>query len=478
MPPKTTPTQETLEPLGAPRLAALLAEFAAADTAIKRRLRLELAGAASPTKLVAEITRRLATLGRSRGFVEGPARKALLNDLEAQRRAIVAQVAPSRPAEALDLMWQFLALAAPVLRRIDDRGGVVATEFYMAVTDLAALAAAARPDPIRLADQTFQLLTQGGSDVLDKLITTLSPALGPPGLAHLKQLMEALALQPVPRPREEDRKVVVLGRDGPIYADQLEAASRGSAISAALRAIADAQGDVDAYMAQFAAEARKAPRIAADIARRLVKASRAEEALPLLDAVDHRSSTWRDPDWEAARIDTLDALGHGDAAQAARWACFERTLSAHHLREYLKRLPDYEDFDIEQRGLAHAELFPSLAQAIHFLLAWPALDRAARVITRRAEELDGNLYELLTSAAEALGGKYPLAATLALRAMIDFSLRQARFSRYGHAARHLRDCAALAGAITDYAAFESHAAYVARLRREHGRKAGFWSLVP
>jgi hypothetical protein len=152
-------------------------------------------------------------------------------------------------------------------------------------------------------------------------------------------------------------------------------------------------------------------------------------------------------------------------------------LSARHLRDYLKRLPDFDDFDAELRALDHAERYGSLLQAISFLVGWPALDRAARLVTERAKELDGDHYEFLTPAAEALAAKYPLAATLLLRAMIDFSLTKTRSSRYGHAARHLRDCAGLASAISDYGSFETHDAYVARLRRDHGRKTGFWSGV-
>jgi hypothetical protein len=105
------------------------------------------------------------------------------------------------------------------------------------------------------------------------------------------------------------------------------------------------------------------------------------------------------------------------------------------------------------------------------------LDRAARTVIRRVTELDGNHYEILTPAAEALAAKYPVAATLLLRAMIDFSLTQSRASRYGHAARHLRDCAGLAATIADYGSFETHDGYVRILRRDHSRKSAFWSMI-
>ena len=223
--------------------------------------------------------------------------------------------------------------------------------------------------------------------------------------------------------------------------------------------------------------ARKAPKIAADIARRLLAAGRADEAWQTIETAEHRQGGWPDFEWEDARLDVLEALGRGDEAQVARWSCFERSLSARHLREYLKRLPEFEDFEAEQRALDHAERYRSVLQAISFLVAWPSLDRAARTVTVRAKEVDGDHYELLTPSAGALAAKYPLAATLLLRAMIDFSLTKSRASRYGHAARHLRDCAGLAAAIQDYGSIETHDAYVSRLRKDHNRKTAFWAMV-
>jgi hypothetical protein len=73
-----------------------------------------------------------------------------------------------------------------------------------------------------------------------------------------------------------------------------------------------------------------------------------------------------------------------------------------------------------------------------------------------------------------LSERFPLAATLALRAMTDFTLSKARSKRYGYASQHLVECAALAERIQDYGTFEPHATYIARLKRDHGRKTGFW----
>lgn len=96
---------------------------------------------------------------------------------------------------------------------------------------------------------------------------------------------------------------------------------------------------------------------------------------------------------------------------------------------------------------------------------------------RRAGDLDGNHYEILAPAAEALAEKHPLAATLVLRAMIDFTLVKARSSRYRHAARHFMECESLAASISDFGAIDTHETYAAKLRAAHGRKTAFWSHV-
>jgi len=468
---------KNLEALGAARLAELLLEISTGNAAAKRRLRLELAGAESPGEVVREIRKRLTTLARSRSFVDWQNRRALVDDLETQRRAIVEQVAKSDPAEALDLMWRFLTLANFIFTRCDDSSGTVMGIFHDARSALGEIAKAAKLDPVKLADQAFQALTENDYGQYDHLISILTPTLGEKGLAHLKHRMIALSNEPVQKPAEKERRVIGFGSGGAIYADEMAERSRVSTVRLALMEIADAQGDVDAFIGQYDEQAVKVPKIAAGIAQRLLAAGRSQEAWQTIEATEHRRSAWPDFEWEDARADVLDALGRGNEAQAARWLCFERSLSATHLRAYLKRLPDFDDIEAEERALNHAQGYKSLLQALSFLVSWPALDRAAKLVMERASELDGDHYEILTPAANALAGKHPLAATLVLRAMTDFSLTQSRSSRYRHAARHLMECGSLASSILDFGRSETHEAYVARLKAAHGRKSSFWSLI-
>lgn len=466
-----------LEALGAKRLAELLMELAENDAMVSRRLRLELVAAEAPESVGAEVRKRLAQIVRARSFVDWRKIRDLAADLETLRRTIVDRVAKIDAVEALELMWRFMDLAESVQERCDDSNGEVGDVFRTACHDLGLLAQRAKPDPIVLSDRVFAALNVNGYGQYDDLIEALALALGNKGLDHLKTRFIELSKTPVEKPPPDKRNVIGWGTGGPMYEDEVDAHRSESTIRLALQEIADAQGDVDAFIAQYDEKTRKVPMIAAEIARRLLAADRAAEALQAVEAAEHRRNEWSDFEWEDVRIDTLEALGRNDEAQSARWSCFERALSAEHLRAYLKRLPDFDDFEAEQRALDRVERHKSILQALAFLISWPAVERAARLVVGRASELDGDHYEILSPAADALVGKYPLATTLVLRTMIDFTLTKARSSRYRHAARHLIECASLASSIADFGAFETHDAYAARLKAEHGRKSGFWSLI-
>ena len=473
---KSTLNVKNLETLGAERLAELLIDISMGNAAAKRRLRLELAGAANPADISKEVRKRLATIARSKSFVDWQNRRRLIDDLEAQRSAIVDKVARIDANEAYELMWRFMALAESVYGQCDDSSGHVGDIFWAACTNLGELAQLANLTPEKVADQIFEVLPQNGYGQYDQLIGILAPVLGPKGLERLKKRITELTKGKSKKLADKDSREIAFGSAGPVYKDDVQGHLRASTIRLALMAIADAEGDVDAFIAQHEPETRKAPTIAAEIASRLIVAGRAKEALKFLEAADQQHD-WIVFEWENARIDAFEALGRSKAAQEARWSCFEKSLSPDHLRSYIQRLPDFEDVEVETKAMDYAGRAESPHHALTFLVTWPALERAAQLAIERSDELDGNHYEVLTPAAEALAGKYPLAATVMLRAMIDFSLTHSRSSRYRYAARHLMVCSGLASNIDDYQKFESHDAYVEKLKKAHGRKSGFWGLL-
>jgi hypothetical protein len=362
-------------------------------------------------------------------------------------------------------MWRFMSLADSVFNRVDDSNGTVGDVFRSACNDLATLASEAKPDPETLAERVFAAITDNGYGVFDDLVEIVFPALGETGVARLKSKLDAALAD---CPARHDRRADCLRR--------------------ALQDLASAEGNVDGYIALIPADVRKQPGIAARIGRELLNAGRAAEALVALEnGAPKKHGTYLNDDlyhpgyegpwieWEDTYLDALDATGQTERAQLIRWDAFEERLSVRRLRAYLKALPDFEDIAAEERAVTHALGFKSFSSALYFFVEWPDLANAAQLVLERRAEIDGNAYHLLDPAARLLEGKHPLAATILRRGMIDDTLDGAKSTRYRHVARHLMECQSLASAIQDYDPFETHQAFVARLRAKHGRKTGFWS---
>jgi len=253
---------------------------------------------------------------------------------------------------------------------------------------------------------------------------------------------------------------------------------RGQTVRLAMLAIADALGDAEAYLAEYRDHeptALKRPLVAARVAQRLTAAGRAEEALALLDAAQplpHQTPPGPGP-WIDARIAALDQLERGEEAQQLRWKFGLLRLSNQHLRDYLKRLPAFEDGEAQERALDLVLEHPYLGPALEFLHQWPDRRRAARLILTRPAELDRADEKVLGVVAEALEAEQPLAATLCLRALIETIVEQARSNRYRHAVRHLASCRRLAGAVEAWGAIPDHNTYISELLHAYGHRAGF-----
>ena len=354
---------KNLAALGADRLAALLLEITKGNASAKRRLRLELAGVDGPAQAAVEIRKRLTTLAGSQAFIDWQGRNAFAADLDGQRRAIVEQVGRKDPKIGWDLIWQFVALANGIYERCDDSTGRVQGVFHTACEDLIDLAESAAPDPVELADRLAEALRDDDYGHYPTLIPGLAPILGPSGLRHLKSRIDA--------PGTGGSDIYVLRH--------------------ALEQIADAEGDVDGYIAQHSSRARKVPQIAAQIAHRLLKAGRVDEAWAAINAADPGGGDRDEYDWEETRIGILNAMGRQDEAQSFRWQCFTQSLSLDHLRAYLKQLPDFEDVEAEERAMRHVIGFPDVHMALQFLILWPSLDHAAKLVRARR----GNQWRLL-----------------------------------------------------------------------------------
>lgn len=441
---KRTLNATNLEALGAAVLAELLMEVSSGNALIQRRLRLALASAEGAEGVAQEVRKRLVAIARATTYVDARKRKALLSDLETQHQAITGTISAADPAQAFQLLVRFLELADGVVERSSDSTGAVIGVFERALADLGPLATAAGLRSDALAGQVVELMAGNGHGQFDALIPTVAPALGDQGLALLQSWFEQ--------------------HGGPEACE-------------ALRQIAEARGDVDAYLAQFDAHQLSRPGVAADVALHLLQAGRGAQALAVLDGAAAEVTPWPAQEWADARIAALEHLGRCEQAQQQRWDVFCRCLSISHLRAYLQRLDDFADVEAEERALRIAEQHPDPLLALAFLIAWPALSRAAQHVIQHSQVWDGEAFEVLAPAAERLSSSHPLAATMLLRSMVLFALSSGRSKRNRYAADHLQTCERLAAEMDDWQGLESHTSFVGRLREAFGRNWSFWQLV-
>lgn len=392
-------TPENLERLGAARLAQILVEVADTRVELKRRLRMELAAEQGAEHLLPEIDRRLAALGSSSGAVSWRQRPAFVRDLDGLRILIAGRLAELDRAAALERILQFVALAGRAQARVRDKEGAVAAVFQRAAGDVGHLLHAV-PDE------------EAGA----RLAAALAHA--PAGWAHW--MSETLAAGP------EGLAAATLRYLPP---------RTGAAWTSIVRQLADACGRADLFHATFSPEALQAPAIAAEVAARYLPSGQLEAARALLEGAvrpnlfSRGRSGRAEPDyhWESVWIDYLELSGQAEAAQAARWASFERTLSIERAKAFTSRLADFDDVEAEHKIFALAAAYPEADRGLALLMAWPALPEAVQLIERRAGELRPPPEQALAWAAK-LRRRYPAAAEALLRRAAAEAFRRREFS--------------------------------------------------
>lgn len=475
---RTTPSPETLAALGVDRLIGLILGETARNPGFKKLVSASLASLQGPEAVAAIVDRRLTALEGAQGYIDWQKRRAFAADLNALVTVILDTLRPLDPGAALDRLRRFLDGADAVLNRVDDGNGTIQGIFERASAAFVEIAGGLPADAAAgVALGLVRPFTDDPFGPLGALLTEMVPALPADALAEIDTRLAApVALSPPGQRRRGPAAFLLNNRNQILRLRQ---------------SIADRRGDPDAYIA-IESEIAPGGEDRAAIARRLLDAGRAREALDWIRRPQdpkRRPATREDliaafdprvPERErqVVEIEILDALGRSAEAQDLRWGRFERELDAPMLRGFLAKLPDFEDEEALQRALDHVADFPMPHRALAFLIAWPDLRRAGRLVTHDPSLWNGSLeYAILAPAAEVLAQDHPLAATILYRTLIDGILDTGRSAAYPKAARYLAELDGLAARL-DPGAIEPDAdGYRAKLQRHHGRKYGFWTLV-
>ena len=471
-------TSENLIALGAEKLATIILDEAGRNAPFKKLVAAALAGAQGPKAVAAVVDRRLAGLERARGFVEWEKRKTFAADIRGTLTTITDELGAADPGMAADRLVRFLTCSEHVYERVDDSSGHIQTIFHDGADALPDFVARMPDeDRIELVGRLIPLLANDGYGLIDAAVHGTIPLLSKGGLAEI------------------DSKIAgAIGERGPSQGNarlDWESLGRRDRLVRGRQAIADARGDVDAFIT-LGSERPDGRQDAMAIASRLLAAGRPAEALDWVrrrasrgiramnaaDLADHAAGAdLSDRERVRLEIRILMALGRKNEAQDLRWRTFEATLDADILRDHVAQLGDFEEFDALERAFGYAASHTDQHRALGFFLEWPRLDLAAKLVLARRDTWAGQHYGLLVPAAEALEHDHPVAATVLYRALLDDILARARSPAYGHAARYLAKLADLDTMDLAVGGLSGHEAYRAGLRHSHGRKTGFWALV-
>jgi hypothetical protein len=182
---RTRITPETLETMGAPALASLLVDHAKVDPILRRKLQLLLASKEGSDTLVAEIEKRIRTIGRSKSHITWERTKEIVQELDHLRETIAGQLPSQDRMAAVERMWDFIGIAEDVLERTGDNYGTVEAIFGQAMVDLGRLCADdPGSDPAELARRVLSIVEGDGFGSSGAIIRQLSEAISSRGRAQ------------------------------------------------------------------------------------------------------------------------------------------------------------------------------------------------------------------------------------------------------------------------------------------------------
>lgn len=456
---KTSLSLENLAALGAEKLAQIILDEAKANAPFRKKANAALAGAKGAEAVAALIDRRLAALEKARAMVAWEKEKDFAADLAATVETIVKELGQADAALAVERLLRFIDTHGKVFDRIDDSGGRIQDVYW------------------RAGETAPELVEKLPAEDRAGLIKALTKSLGADSHGYAPRIAASVA------PLLPEAALVAWDR-------ALQAAGADDRYIAVRQAIAEARGDLDLFLAleDKRPDWRQNPLRAAE---KLLAAGLLDEALvwarrehragiAYASAADLAEGRIKRPH-DLQRVDLeariLEAKGDRKAAQALRWEAFETTLDPRPLRDYLKKLGDFEEDDETTCAFALAEASSHAYSALAFFIAWPNIERAAKLVLAKSAHWDGRHYGPLADAAAALEESFPLAASVLYRALLDDILVRGKAQAYGHGARYLAKLESLSAEIADWTGIDNHPAYALGLRKAHGRKFGFWSLT-
>ncbi len=440
-------TRERLRQLGADRLVDALLTLADSSDVVRDTIQRM---TAAKSESIARYHAKLTTLATANRFITGQGVHAFCGELE--RMLLDLQAGVDDPDTGFDLITAFFEADKVIFEQCDDSSGSVGDVFRYAAADLLVHYGAGCTDQSRIVARLVQLYGEDEYGIRDVVIDAAHRFLPTSSLHALtEQLWE---------------RAQHTGRNSYAARHWL------LGVASVARQLRDAPLFEQAQRAMH------------DDLPATVHLTIAEAYLDAGDALTARTWLERIPEnpYHAVNRDALllkvsQQLGDTDTARQVAWRMYETYHSEESLRALLAVIGEAQrDQVIAQTAATILDGDQFSASDALFLTSVGRTADAATYILAHTAQLNGDYYSTLLPLAESMEKEERwLAATVIYRALTDSILKRAVSKYYHHGVRYLRKLDSLAPMVTEWQGQADHAAYLQRLRQDHGRKTSFWS---
>ena len=425
-------------------LLSLASRIDAADELIQRLI-------ATPKENIRRYKQKLAGLKRRRRFISWRESADFANELEMLLGDLKSAV--EDPQTGVKLVEAFYRADGAIFDKCDDSSGIIGDVFRFEANKLFVSYASRCQEKEWVSDLVFDLVSEDNYGVRDILVDHANEYLPEDAIRDLiDKFQEAAAKkQDDFKKRHWFNQVESLARqikDAPLF-EKTRLVSWGELNAAAVM----------------------------DIARVYLENEDEKTALSRLQGVPAEEIGFRVDEYDNLLFDIYTKTGVTEELVQVAWRIFRRHRNTNTFAKLLSVIgKDKKDTVIEdeaKRILAEKSL--SLSDAA-FLIGVDRLDMAEIYLLDRSAQLNGDFYGDLLSLAKAMESDgRRLCASIVYRALLGSILNRAYFKAYGHGVRYLKRLDRLSDSVSDWKHFDSHEAYLEKLRQQHGRKRSFWS---
>lgn len=324
----------------------------------------------------------------------------IAEDLREIATSVRRLVAGGRPEESLALLVEICWMTWNRAEESDDReGALVAFVRETLAHWIEGWAEVSGRDRQHVARELFGWIMEDGAGITEGLILSGRETLGEIGLEELHRL-----LRPVAKGRAETRPASVHVEDGANYGDPVLRRVR-----AALREVAAARGDLDAFLEHCGGDDGHGADLLAAV-RRLADEGRLEEAARWADRGRTRATGSVREEIDDLRVRLLARVGRNREAIDSAWETFRTSPDARSYGRLLAVVSEESRGSWRRRALDHVEASSDATAFVEVCVAAEDFERLAHRIEIASGFVLAAGHRALENAAGVLASSRPEAA--------------------------------------------------------------------